>query len=299
MITRKKLLGGAAVALAAGALGLPGTAHAADTSAAATTTSCTQEATPPTLTTPGIAANVTAYGAGSVAAWNGDSSVILDPSSASGASAQVDLINPPAPDATIPPTMTASSASGGDPRWVIEFHNGNYLVGTLLTLPTETRQSALCWTLEPSGTPEPTWQAALAAAAPAGEDDQVTAAFIVDDAGYAGTQVTVSDISYNLKVVVPSTPPAYLYGGHVVSKSPTRVELGWKDGPGVHYVLAKTFGYKMSVNGSPHVGFTGGTTGYWSGLAPHHTYDIELIPANANRQELPNAQVGWINVVTP
>ena len=44
---------------------------------------------------------------------------------------------------------------------------------------------------------------------------------------------------------------------------------------------------------------TGGTSGYWSGLAPHHTYDIELIPANANRQELPNAQVGWINVVTP
>jgi hypothetical protein len=92
---------------------------------------------------------------------------------------------------------------------------------------------------------------------------------------------------------------AYTHGGHVVSKSPTTVELGWKDGPGVHYVLTKTFGYKMSVNGSPHLGFTGGTTGYWPGLAPHHTYDIELIPANANRQELPNAQAGWINVVTP
>ena len=296
MIARKKLLGGAAVALAAGGLSLPGTAHASDTAAAATTAPCTQAVTPATFISPDIQANATAYGAGSVAAWNGDSSVTLDPSSASGASAQVDLISPPAPYAMIPPTMIASSASAGDPRWVIEFHNGNYLFGTL---PTGTQQSALCWTLEPSGTPEPTWQAALAAAAPAGEDDQVTAAYIVDDAGYAGTRVTVSDISYNLRLVVPYTPPAYTYGGHVVSKSPTRVELGWKDGPGVHYVLAKTFGYKMSVNGSPHVGFTGGTTGYWSGLAPHHTYDIELIPANANRQELPNAQVGWINVVTP
>ena len=64
-------------------------------------------------------------------------------------------------------------------------------------------------------------------------------------------------ITYNLRIVVPYTPPAYTYGGHVVSKSPTRVELGWKDGPGVHYVLTKTFGYKMSVNGSPHMGFTG------------------------------------------
>jgi hypothetical protein len=194
VFARKKLLGGAAVALAAGGLSLPGTARAADTSAAATTAQCTQEATPASLISPGIPANVTAYGAGSVAAWNGADSATLDPSSASGASAQVDLISPPAPYATIPPTMTASSASAGDPR---------------------------------------------------------------------------------------------------------RVELGWKDGPGVHYVLTKTFGYKMSVNGSPHLGFTGGTTGYWSGLSPRHTYDIELIPANANRQELPNAQVGWINVVTP
>ena len=46
------------------------------------------------------------------------------------------------------------------------------------------------------------------------------------------------------------------------------------------------------------VEFTGITTGYWDGLAAGHTYDIELIPAGANRQPLPDAQVGWINVVT-
>ena len=34
-------------------------------------------------------------------------------------------------------------------------------------------------------------------------------------------------------------------------------------------------------------------------LPDPYALTIELIPANANRQELPNAQVGWINVVTP
>jgi len=93
----------------------------------------------------------------------------------------------------------------------------------------------------------------------------------------------------------------HLYDGHVVPGSllPTRVELGWKDGPGVHYVLTRTFGYGFSPAGSPHLGFTGGTVGFWEGLKPGHTYDIELIPAGANRQPLPHAQTGWINVVTP
>lgn len=276
----KKLLTGMAVVLGAGGLGLglTGTAYAA--------------------TAPTVAAKTAAYGTGSVAGWDG-SAVQLDPSSAAGASAQLDLVNPPAPLATAAPTMTASSAGAGDPRWVIEFHNGSYLFGTLPK--GSTAQSALSWSLEPAGTAEPSWAAALAAAAPAGEDDQVTAAFIVDDAGYAGVKVMVTNITYNGEAVVPYAPPSYLYGGHVVRGSllPTRAAIAWKDGPGVQYVLTRTFGYRMSVNGSPHLGFTGITTGYWEGLAPGHTYDIELIPANASRQELPNARVGWITIVTP
>lgn len=279
MIARKKLLITAASALAAGGLGLglTGTAHAA------------------TMHT--IQAKAAAYGTGSIAAWDGNA-VQLDPSNEAGASAQLDLVRPPAPLATNAPTMTASSASSGNPRWVIEFHNGNYLFGTL---PNGKRQHKLSWSLEPAGKSEPTWQSALAAAAPAGEDDQVTAAFIVDDSGYAGKVVTVSNVTYNGEAVVPYAKPAYLYGGHVVRGSllPTRAAIAWRDGPGVHYVLTKTFGYRMSVNGSPHPGFTGITTGYWEGLAPRHTYDIELIPANAHRQELPNARIGWITIVTP
>ncbi|HEY6494869.1 MAG TPA: hypothetical protein VIZ43_16470 [Trebonia sp.] len=279
----KKWLGGIAVALAAGGLsvGAAPLAHAATT----------------------IQANANAYGTGSTAAWNASgTAVTLDPSNASGASAQVDLIKPPVPSATQAPTMTASSASAGDPRWVIEFHNGDDLFGQLPNGATS--QSTLTWSLEPSGTAEPSWAAALAAVDGGGADNAVTAAFIVDDTGYAGTAVTVSGISYNGDAVVPSVKPKpaprpYLYGGHVITVNNNEAQIGWKDGPGVKYVLTRTFGYDMTqANGAPHYGFTGITTGYWGGLAAGHTYDIELIPAGANRQPLPNAQVGWINIVT-
>jgi hypothetical protein len=259
-----------------------------------------------------IGANANAYGTGSTAAWNASgTAATLDPSSASGASAQVDLVKPPAPAAAEAPTLTASSASAGDPRWVIEFHNGDYLFGEL---PNGTAsQSALTWSLEPAGTAEPSWAAALAAADAGGADNQVTSAFVVDDAGYAGTAVTVSGITYNGEAVVPyvkpkppkpPTPPKppaprpHLYDGHVITVGNNDAQIGWKDGPGVHYVLTRTFGYGFSLDGSPHIGFTGITIGYWGGLAAGHTYDIELIPAGANRQPLPNAQVGWITIVT-
>ena len=85
---------------------------------------------------------------------------------------------------------------------------------------------------------------------------------------------------------------------HFIMVNNNDAQIGWKDGPGVHYVLTRTFGYGFSPNGSPHIGFTGITTGYWAGLAAGHTYDIELIPAGANRQPLPHAQVGWITIVT-
>ena len=40
-------------------------------------------------------------------------------------------------------------------RWVIEFHNGDYLFGELPNGTTP--QSALTWTLEQAGTAEPKW----------------------------------------------------------------------------------------------------------------------------------------------
>lgn len=90
----------------------------------------------------------------------------------------------------------------------------------------------------------------------------------------------------------------HVYDGHVITVNNNDAQIGWKFGPGVKYVLTRTFGYDMTVNGKPHYGFTSSDVGYWSGLAAGHTYDIELIPAGANRQPLPDAQVGWINIVT-
>jgi hypothetical protein len=234
----KKWLGGMAAALTAGGLsmGLAPLAHAATT----------------------IGANANAYGSGSTAAWNASgTAVTLDSSNASGASAQVDLVNPPEPSAAEAPTMTASSANAGDPRWVIEFHNGDYLFGTLPNGTTP--QSTLTWTLEPAGTAEPSWAAALAAANAGGADNQVTSAFIVDDAGNPGTAVDVSGITYNGEAVVPYVKPVpaprpHLYGCHVITVNNNDAQIGWKDGPGVHYVLTRTFGYGFSPNGSPHIG---------------------------------------------
>ena len=285
----KKWLAGIAVALTAGGLSMGGIplAHAAPT----------------------IGANANAYGTGSTAAWNAaGTAVTLHPSNASGASAQVDLVKPPAPSAAKAPTMTASSASAGNPRWVIEFHNGDYLFGELPN--GTTAQSTLTWTLEPAGTAEPSWAAALAAVGAGGADNQVTSAFIVDDAGNAGTAVTVSNITYNGEAVVPYVKPAprpHLYGGHVITVNNNDAEIGWHYGPGVTCALTRTFGYGFSLNGSPHIGFTCYNpdkdapvtdTGYWSGLAAGHTYDIQLIPAGTNRHPLPHAQVGWITIVT-
>lgn len=104
------------------------------------------------------------------------------------------------------------------------------------------------------------------------------------------------------KPPVPPAPPVhpaphpYIYGGHIVSISNNDVVLGWHFGGGAKYACTQTFGYKMSVNGSPHLGFTGGTEGFWSGLAAGHTYDMKIYPCNAAHQQ--TGPVGWINLVT-
>lgn len=106
------------------------------------------------------------------------------------------------------------------------------------------------------------------------------------------------------KPVPASKDEAYLTDGHVITVNNNDAQIGWSYSTngwpaGTKYVLTKTFGYDMTNdNGQPHVGFTGGDVGYWGGLAAGHTYDVELIPANAEHQPLPNGQVGWINIVT-
>jgi hypothetical protein len=132
---------------------------------------------------------------------------------------------------------------------------------------------------------------------------------------YGSVTVTASDSSatavetFTIDVkgsAVKTPPPArpHLYGGHVVYVDNNRAEIAWNESAGVHCVLTRTFGYGFSLNGSPHIGFTcdtghpGTDAGYWAGLAAGHGYDIQLIPAGANRLPLPGAVTGWIYIHT-
>jgi hypothetical protein len=122
-----------------------------------------------------------------------------------------------------------------------------------------------------------------------------------------GNATAVETFTIDVKGSVVKTPPAsrpHLYGGHVVYVNNNRAEIAWNEGAGVHCVLTRTFGYGFSPNGSPHIGFTcdtghpGTDAGYWAGLAAGHGYDIQLIPAGANRMPLPGAVTGWIYIHT-
>jgi hypothetical protein len=119
----------------------------------------------------------------------------------------------------------------------------------------------------------------------------------VDAANHGVTATATCDITVH---AFTSPPPVlqhqFLYGGHVVTVDNNDAQLGWKFGGGAQYACARTFGFGMTVNGSPHLGFTSATTGYWSGLAAGHTYDIELFPCNSMEQ--PTGPTGWINLVT-
>jgi ricin-type beta-trefoil lectin protein len=125
----------------------------------------------------------------------------LESPTSSGASAQVDLVKPAAPLAADAPSFNASNVGGGDPRWVIEFHNGCYLFGT----PTAAGSTTFTWAENPGGNQSTDWKTALAWAQSCGTDDQVTAAFIVDDTGANFTQTTLRNVTYNGEAVVPAS----------------------------------------------------------------------------------------------
>jgi hypothetical protein len=112
-------------------------------------------------------------------------------------SAQIDIVNPPSAAPTTAPTFSVTPASvGGDPRWVLEFHNGNIL----------TDNGDGNWTCSASGATGNTYADALAVCAPAaGSDSTVTAAFIVTDAGEPGTAFTVSAVTYDGPVTLEAT----------------------------------------------------------------------------------------------
>lgn len=261
-------------------------------------------------------ANAVAHGTGATAAF-ANGTWTLDSGHGVGGSAQVDLVNPGT--ATTEPTMTTSSEAAGDPRWVIEFHNGTYLFG----IPANgANSSKLAWTLEPAGTAETDYAHALAAAQAGGSDDQVTAAFIVQDTGNPDTTVNLTNVTYDGLAVVPQPAPIpYVYNGGVVSVtyntgvvSWNESQMGWPDSKNkCEEVWISGYGFGAwnpadpTNPGTAHVGFTcehdgsNYNQGYLRGLAKGHTYALRIVPATGvygNNKPIPGAHVAYVDVFT-
>jgi hypothetical protein len=254
-----------------------------------------------------IPVKMSSSGAGASAVVNAAGTLSLTPGSpASSTFAKADLVLPAG--SVIPaaaPTFTPSAFGTGSPREVLVLANGDELMNNQAsaTVSDAADASAADWEVNLGKgwvNALDTYAAAVAAVGGAGQ--VVTDAYIVADGDQAaGVTDVISAVQYGgqpLTVKPVYAPVPHLYGGHVISVNNNDAQIGWSDGPGVKYVLTRTFGYGFSPNGSPHLGFTGITVGYWRGLAAGHTYDIELIPAGADRQPLPHAQVGWITIVT-
>jgi hypothetical protein len=141
----------------------------------------------------------------STAVYNASHQPVLTAGKITGTSAQVQVVSPPDAAPTSAPTFNASAAGGGDPRWVILFHNGQILNGG----PATTGQTPSAWTWScPLASQSGSYAVALAACQAGGLDDQVTAAFIVDDAGFPGTAVTLTNVQYDgVTLTAPPPPP--------------------------------------------------------------------------------------------
>jgi hypothetical protein len=134
----------------------------------------------------------------STAYWNYAGDAVLT-SGASGNSAQIDVLNPPATAPTVEPAFTPSFASGSNghsPYWAIELHSGALMLGF----------GPGNWYAQngSGGSVSGSYAAARTyALANPGPDNWVVAAFI-GDADPAAGSVTVSSVQYNGTTFAPS-----------------------------------------------------------------------------------------------
>lgn len=245
-------------------------------------------------------AKAVANGAGSASSYD-SGTWTLNSGHGPGGSAQVDLVNPGT--ATTAPTFTADKELAGNPRWVVEFHNGTYLFGYPAA---GDNASTLTWTLEPGGKAEPDYAHALADAQAGGSDSQVTAAFIVLDTGNPDAVVNLTNVTYDGNAVVPQPAPVaepYLYGGHATVIANTRENVyfslgGVKTATWVHFQI---FG-PGPING--HEGWVlaqpGENVGVYTGLSYHHTYVslYEPVTGKGSTDQIPGSAGGHVTFVS-
>lgn len=137
----------------------------------------------------------------SSATWNAAGDPVLTAGTSSGTSAQLQIKN--VQDTQAPataPSFTPSAFGGGDPRWVLEFHNGCYLFG----YPNENNTDATAWAANPGGPQSTDYASAVTWAKACGSDDNLTSVFVVDDAGgHSLSAVTLTDVQYNGQTLAP------------------------------------------------------------------------------------------------
>jgi hypothetical protein len=190
---RRALLGISAAALCAVGLAIPAVANA----------SASVAATP---------LSVALYHNGdSKATWDASGNPVLTAGTDAGTSAQVQIKNVHGTQLpTTEPSFTASASGGGDPRWVIELHNGQYLFGYPYQ-PAATR-----WSVNPGGNQNTDYATAVAAAEAGGSDNYITAAFIVDDQGGNSLgAVTLTGVQYNGETLAAPV----VFSGGIVNKN--------------------------------------------------------------------------------
>jgi hypothetical protein len=258
-------------------------------------------------------ANGVAHGAGATASY-ASGTWMLNSGHGAGGSAQVDLVSPGT--ATTAPTFTASTQYAGNPRWVIEFHNGDYLFGNP---PAGANQSTLSWTLEPAGKAEPDYATALKDAQAGGADNQVTAAFVVLDTGNPDVTVNLTNVTYDGNAVVPQPAAVpHVYNGHVITVNNNRATVGWNESisgwpnPASKceevYITGPGFA-PLGDYAHAHIGFTCDNSnpmtdtnvGYLTGLQAGHLYALRIIPGTGtygNHHPIPGAHEAFVDVET-
>jgi uncharacterized repeat protein (TIGR01451 family) len=187
-IVRLLAAGSAAFTVIGGTLGLAGTASAA----------------------PSLSVTLSASGTGASAVWDTAGDPVLTIGAPSDTTyAEITINSPPTAAPSTAPTFTTNNYNAGSPHWVIQFADGDSLVG----YPSNADLGGANWSVVPASSgacssltdsPEhDTYTHALAFIQNAGCGGNVTGAAIVADGSQAaGTSDTITDIVYDGETLV-------------------------------------------------------------------------------------------------
>ncbi|MGH3190875.1 MAG: putative Ig domain-containing protein [Streptosporangiaceae bacterium] len=166
----------------------------------------------PAAAAPSLSVSLSASGTGASAVWNPAGNPVLTVGTPSATTfAQIQINSPPTPAPADAPTFTTNNYQAGSPHWFIQFSGGDSLFG----YPSNSGLGGSNWQVIPASsgachslthTPEfDTYINSLVFIQNAGCGGTVTAAGILADGDQAaGTSDTITNISYDGEMLVPS-----------------------------------------------------------------------------------------------